>query len=205
MPGVKDVLHPVDNSWPAWLLGDVHNAFKAQQIGATVFGKRFQKERQCDSLNWRGAHDRICCDLAIVVVVIVSARITQPRIEFAGTGLPIAQSDIKRTFGFNAAMRGAQGRCAGVEIGDPAEQLRLGITIRQIKLGQNNPIGDGNLLSRNDFAFERGAAVHGIDCRHHAAKRQAGRDGLIRHQRVEDRRRVGKSAGFDHDPIEPGA
>ena len=75
----------------------------------------------------------------------------------------------------------------------------------KIKLGQNDAVGDGNLLSRNGFPFERGAAVHGIDRRHHAAERETGRDGRIRHQRVEDRRRVGKSACFDHDPIEPRA
>ncbi len=52
------------------------------------------------------------------------------------------------------------------------------------------------------LAFERADAGHGIHRRHHAAERQAARQIPVRHQRLQDRGRIGQSTGLDDDAVE---
>src|SRR6516225_3518848 len=92
-------------------------------------------------------------------------------------------------------------RCRGIELGKTIEQgRRCGAC--KIRFCQNETVGKRHLLDRNVFTIERARAIYAIDRGHDAGQRDATSNARFGDERLEDGRRVGKAAGFDHDASE---
>ena len=65
-------------------------------------------------------------------------------------------------------------------------------------LGENDPVGDGDLLGRLELLVQLLQAVLGIDGRHHAVELVDAINAFVGHQRMHDRRRIGEAGGLKH-------
>ena len=72
----------------------------------------------------------------------------------------------------------------------------------EIGLGQEQAIGDRDLLDGFRMGVERRKAVDGVDGGEHAVDAIGGRQPRLGHQRVQDRRGIGKPRRLDHDAPE---
>ena len=75
---MKDVLQAVDYGRTLRTFDDINDALQTEQVGAAVLRQGFEKERQRNGLDRRGAHDRVGFDFGIVVVVRMFKRLWQP-------------------------------------------------------------------------------------------------------------------------------
>ena len=139
-----------------------------------------------------------------MVIVDVLTRFCQPRIDVERLAFHIVECGAEQTCRPGTAMSGAQRRRSGVEPGKAVEQRRRGSS-RKVKLCKHDGVCNCDLLLRDSFAFECTVTHHGIDRRHHATQHQPTGNVRVRHQCLEDRRRVRESARFDHDAIKPRA
>ena len=202
---MKDMLDAMDHRRPIGAFKNVHDALETEDIVAAVLGERFEKERQRHSPDRLPAYDRIGLDVGIMARVRVSMRFfRQPRIDVSRLGPRVIETRVEDERRIDPAMIGDEHGCAGIELFETTEQhgfARSG----QIQFGQDNPVRDGDLLLRDPLALERSRAVDGIHRRHDAAEHEAARTIRVRHQRLQDRRWIGKSARLDYDAIEARA
>ncbi len=77
--------------------------------------------------------------------------------------------------------------------------------VEQVSLGQDDPVGDGNLLDRLQVLVERRRAVDGVDHRDDAVEPVAHRQVGMRHRGLQHRRRVGEPGRLQHHAAEAGA
>ena len=86
---------------------------------------------------------------------------------------------------------------------DDGEQHVLAFAaFQKIDLGEHHPVGNGNLLHRFRMRIERLPAIEGVDHGDDALEAAARQQEGFAHQRVQDRCRIGKACGFDHDAVE---
>jgi hypothetical protein len=74
----------------------------------------------------------------------------------------------------------------------------------EIRLRDDQTIGGGNLLQAFGIARQVQSCIHRIDRRDHVRKTKVMTHDRLRRQRVQDRRRIRESGGFDHDTVEVG-
>ena len=73
------------------------------------------------------------------------------------------------------------------------------LVLHKIRFADDDPVGHGHLLHRFALRIQRAGAVHGIDNRDHAVEPDLIDQLRVRHDRMQDRRRVGKAGGLDYD------
>ena len=92
--------------------------------------------------------------------------------------------------------------CGNVERPQPCAQRRHQLSVAQIRLGQNQPVGHRYLFGRLGKAADLGRAVDGVNRGDDAGETEmVAQDGLGQ-QRVGDRRRIRQSGSLDDDPAE---
>ena len=138
------MLDTVDHRWPLRAFCNVNDALEPQEIGATMFGKCFEKERENDSRDGVRTHDCIGLDLGIMVHRPVDM-VRQPGINVERLGTRIIEAGIKEPLRLDPAMVGVQYRRTGIEFGEATEQRGLGSS-RKIDFCEHDPVGDSDLL-----------------------------------------------------------
>ena len=87
----------------------------------------------------------------------------------------------------------------GIEPVQALLQLRNTARLGEIGLGQDQPVGHGGLAHCLFMSIERCLSGHRIDDGDEALNRKTHREiGVVEH-RMQDRRRIGETRGFDHD------
>ena len=77
--------------------------------------------------------------------------------------------------------------------------------IEQVGLGDDDPVGDRNLLDRLQVLVEGRRAIDGVDHRNHPVEPVAHRQVGMRHCGLQHRRRVGEPGCFQDHAAEAGA
>ena len=96
------------------------------------------------------------------------------------------------------AVRGSEHRRSGVQRPQPREK-RLG-SRREVRFGQHQPVGQHRLPARFRVPVQRRFAAHRVHQRHDRPQAVGLRHRRVRHQRVEDRRRVRQARGLHDHP-----
>ncbi len=124
----------------------------------------------------------------------------EPRSDVERSGTGIVDAAIEKIAQVDLAMPRDHHGSRRVELVEPAHQC--GLRAREVGLGEQQAVGNGGLLCRNLLAVERVGAVDRIDGGHDPAEDDALGDRRIGHERLQHRRRIGKSAGLDHEARE---
>ena len=198
---MKHVLHAVDDGGPLRAFQDVHDAFETEELGTAMLCERFEKKRQRHGAQGFAAQESVGLDPIMAMMVIVRAGLRpEPRLDIERCAKGIVDAAIEKFAQVDLAMPRDHHRSRRVELFEPAQQR--GLRARKVGLGQQQAIRDRGLFRRNLLAVQRGRAVHRIDGGHDAAEDDALGDRGIGHQRLQNRRRIGKPAGLDHEARE---
>ena len=113
-----------------------------------------------------------------------------------------SQPHVEQPLRIDVAEGGRQHRGRRIECGEAVDQAVRARRRSRSVLVRIRRSATATCFTDSGCARERGEAVDGIDGRHHAGEREALREAGIAHQRVQDRRRIGKPAGLDDDALE---
>ena len=152
---MKDMLDAMNHRRPIGAFKNVHNTLEAENIVAAVLGERLEKERQRHGPDRFLAHDRVGFDVSIVARMRVSMGfLRQPRFDVSRLRPRIIEARTEGALRIDPAMIRSEHRRAGIEFLETAQQHGSGRS-GQIQFGQDDPVGDGDLLLRNPLALLR--------------------------------------------------
>jgi hypothetical protein len=199
---VVDVLHTVDDRRALRFFNDIDKPLHAQQIGAAIFRECRQQQRQRDGMQRLVAHDAKARDVILMMMLHAAVRfVRKPARHIRMLAGCIVKTAIEQCRGRYRTADDFQHRRARIDSREPRAQRR-GLRFRHVGLGQDQAIGDRRLAHCFGLGIERIHSGHRIDGRNHAVKRIHIAQAAICHQRMQDRRRICKSRGFDHDALE---
>ena len=213
------------------LLGDLHDAFDAQQIGPEILLQRFEQQPQRLARDRVVAHEAERGDVAVVQTVmlvmrvVVIGRVAAMRVRVmmrlvllrigggiepsAGVGLGVGGVEAAGAQEFAAIecrVTDARDLRRGIEPPQSRGErglvgLRLG-RIDEIELGDEDMVGERDLPHRLDMLIERPRPVHRIERRHHRADAIEPGERRVGEEGLDQRRGIGEPRGLDHDMIE---
>ena len=127
--------------------------------------------------------------------------LAQPGLHVRALGLGIPEAEIDQFARRNFTADGVFQARARVHLLDPRPE-RLGIGIRQVRLGHHDPIGHGRLFHRLLVHVQRRHTVDRVQRGNDTVESVAVHQARIVDQGVYDRRRIGQARGLHHDPLE---
>ncbi len=127
----------------------------------------------------------------------------QPVAHIGNFSIRIVDPDIKKRPGRGFAFRGVEQNRARIEFFQARTKIPQGTAARRQKIGltENEPVGHGRLLHRLLMRIEGRVSIYRIDQGDDAVDTEPQHEIGMRHDRVQNRRRVGKASRFDHDPL----
>ena len=195
---MKHMLDTVNDRGPVRALGNIDDAFEAQEPRTAMLGQRFQEQCQSNGVERLIANDSISLNLRVmprIPVYVGACGLAEPSLDRKRAGTRIKGHTLQKSR-IDAAVMRSHERCRRIELCKPVEQDML-TAVRQIGFGQYKAIGQRHLLYGNRFAGQCACAIHRVHCRHHTVQNEAA--GSMDHERLENRGRIRKPAGLDDD------
>ena len=145
---VKDMLHAVDDSRAFWVLGDVHDAFHAQNICTAVIGQGLEKQAErCRGYRLVSQNSKAddVRGVPVGLVCVGMRSLAQPVAHVGGLAGEIVEAAIEQQGRINLALGCRQNWRHRIE-GREATSEGVRGAIGEIGLGEHEPIGDRDLL-----------------------------------------------------------
>ena len=129
--------------------------------------------------------------------------VVQPSLHIDTLGRRVEEAEVEQLGRIDGALGDRDQRGAWIERLQSGFERPPPHRLGEIGLGQQQAIGHRRLLDRLGLPVERGGTADQVHGRYHTIEYVAGGNDRLGHQCVQDRCRIGKASGLNHDAGEP--